>query len=100
MKSQERRTLRRKKGEHFSHGQEVRVWESHRREKKMVIIQMVSSHFVANFVSAIDVTNVIIFGLHLSASLAVAEGKETVKSEAIACLVSLEVLWKDMYNNR
>lgn len=49
MKSQERRTLRRKKGEHSSHGQEVRVWENHRREEKMVIIQTVSItfHFVS-----------------------------------------------------
>lgn len=42
MKSQERKTLRRRKGERFSRGQEVRVWENHRRGKKMVIIQMVS----------------------------------------------------------
>lgn len=49
MKSQERRTLRRKKGERSSHGQEVRVWENHRREEKMVIIQTVSItlHFVS-----------------------------------------------------
>lgn len=44
MKSQEKKTLRRRKGERFSPGQEVRVWESPRREKKMVIIQMVSIH--------------------------------------------------------
>lgn len=83
MKSQERRTLRRKKGEHFSHGQEVRVWENHRREKKMVIIQMVSIHipFCCKLVSAINVTNLIMFSLHLRVSLGVTEGKETVKSE-------------------
>lgn len=82
MKSQERRTLRRKKEEHFSRGQEVRVWENHRREKKMVIIQMVSIHIPlrCKFVSAIHVTNFIMFSLHLRASLGVTEGKEIVES--------------------
>lgn len=82
MKSQERRTLRRKKGEHFSHGQEVRVWGNHRREKKMVIIQMVSIHIAlcCKFVSAIPVTNLIMFTLHLRTSLGVTEGEEIVKS--------------------
>lgn len=83
MKSQERRTLKRKKGEHFSHGQEVRVWGNHRREEKMVIIQMVSKHVPLCFrdVSAVDVTNLVMFSFSLSASLGVTQGKETVKSE-------------------
>lgn len=83
MKSQERRTPRRKKGERFSHGQEVRVWENHRREKKMEIIQMVSIHIplCCKVVSAVDVTNLMVFILHLNASLGVTVGKETVKSE-------------------
>lgn len=85
MKSQERRTLRRKKGEHFSRGQEVRVWENHRREKKMVIIQMVSVHIPLCFkvVSIIDVTNLIMFSLHLSASLGVTEEKKLSSQKAI-----------------
>lgn len=83
MKSQERRTLRRKKGGRFSHGQEVRVWENRRRERKMVIINMVSVHIphCCSPVSSVDMTNHIILSLLLSTSLGVTEGKETVKSE-------------------
>lgn len=77
MKSQERRTLRRKKGERSSHGQEVRVWENHRREEKMVIIQTVSVHILLCFkvVSAIDVTSLTMISCYLSAFLGVAEEK-------------------------
>lgn len=76
MKSQERRILRRKKGGRFSHGQEVRVWESHRRERKMVIIQMVSVHIphCCIDVSAVDV---ILILSSLSTSISVTEGKKS-----------------------
>lgn len=80
MKSQERRILRRKKGGHFSHGQEVRVWENHRRERKMVIIKMVSVHVLhcCIVVSAVDV---ILILSSLSKSVGVTEGKDAVQSE-------------------
>lgn len=77
MKSQERRILRRKKGGHFSHGQEVRVWENHKRGRKMVIIKMVSVHVLHSCI-VVSVGDVILLVSSLSTSVGVTEGKDTV----------------------